>query len=82
MTSDKSFASMDILRKKYFNATDFMGNMHFLLKEYCKANDYKITNNKEEADIICSYNDEDCGEDQKMFNVGTNLENIISILSA
>ena len=82
MTSDKSFTSMDILRKKYFNATDFMGNMHFLLKEYCKANNYKITKNKEEADIICSYNDEDCGENQEMFNVGTNLENILSILSA
>jgi hypothetical protein len=81
MTLDKSFANMDIMRKKYFDATSFMENVYSVLKMYAKANNLKVVKTIEEADVVCSYNDYKLREDQKMFNVGTNITEVLNLLN-
>jgi hypothetical protein len=81
MTLDNSFANMDIMRKKYFDATSFMENVYSVLKMYAKANNLKVVKTIEEADVVCSYNDYKLREDQKMFNVGTNITEVLNLLN-
>ena len=72
---------IDLFKKEVFNASEYKMNMKELLILYSKSQNYKITKNKEEADIICDYYDHKLNENQIMFNVSNNLENILGILS-
>jgi len=73
---------MNEFKKLYFNAFDYKENMYDFLLMYCEANEYEVTEDIEDADIICSYDDyEDLSDNQVQFNISNNLENIIGLLN-
>jgi len=78
---DSMAHKMESYKKLYFNASDFKENMYDFLSMYCEANEYKITEDIEDADIICSYDDyEDIKEGQEMFNISNDIQKIIGLL--
>lgn len=82
MTVDSMANKMNSYKKLYFNASEFSENMYDLLNMYCKANDYIVVANVDQADLICSYDDfKGLSANQVNFNISNNLETIINLLN-
>ena len=77
---DSIAGKMEEFKKQYFNALDYKENMYRLLELYSKAKEYTLVTNKEDADIICSYDDCSLVEGQTMFNISNNLDEILNLL--
>lgn len=68
------------MKNKVFNAYLTQENMFYFMKLYMEANNM-VPATKEDADILVSYNDMELRDNQRMFNVGVNLEKILKLLA-
>ena len=73
------FTNFNLIKQKFINALDYKENIYSFLKKYCQTNYIEIVDNKNDSDLILTFNQEKI-ENKKTIDFSTNLSSIFNLI--